>query len=322
VTRVSALPGRLARRLRVPLIAAPMLRVSGPDLVVAACRSGAIGAFPTANAGTPGRLDRWLREITTAIGPEHAPCCPNLIIRQPDLATHLDCLVRHRVELVITSVGSPADVIGPLREVGALVLADVATLRHARKAVAAGADGLVLLSAGAGGQTGWANPFAFVRAVRDFFDGIVVLAGGIADGVALRAAVTLGADLGYMGTRFIVATESMAGANYREMLVASTLDDIQLTKAFTGLPTNMLRPAIRAAGLDPDQLDEEVTPAEAAELFGAHAAGVGPRRWTDVYSAGHSVSGVRAVAPAAEIIEQVRREFNVAGAPITAVSAG
>lgn len=304
------LPERLARRLRLPLIAAPMLRVSGPDLVVAACRAGVVGAFPTANARTPERLDRWLAEIAAATDAAHAPCCPNLIIRQPDLAGHLDCLVRHRVELVITSVGSPAAVVDPLHDAGALVLSDVASLEHAHKAVAAGVDGLVLLSAGAGGQTGWANPFAFVRAVREFFDGIVVLAGGISDGVALRAAVALGADLGYMGTRFIAAEESLAGAEYREMLLTSTLDDIALTSAFTGLPTSMLRPAIVAAGLDPARLSEQITPAEAADLFGADGSGIGPKRWTDVYSAGHSVSGVHAIAGAAEIVERTAREYH------------
>jgi nitronate monooxygenase len=315
---MSRLPERLAGRLRLPLISAPMLRVSGPELVIAACRAGVIGAFPTANARTPQRLDEWLGEIAAgtaadatdgAVRGDHAPCCPNLIIRQPDLAAHLECLVRHRVEMVITSVGSPAAVVGPLHDVGTVVLADVATLEHARKAVTAGADGLVLLSAGAGGQTGWANPFAFVRAVREFFDGIVVLAGGISDGVALRAAVTLGADLAYMGTRFIAAAESMAGAGYRSMLVRSTLDDITLTSAFTGLPANMLRPAIVAAGLDPAHLDEHVTASESSELYGAAAAGVGPRRWTDVYSAGHSVSGVHAVEPVAAIVERTAREY-------------
>jgi nitronate monooxygenase len=303
------LPEGIARRLRLPLIAAPMLRVSGPELVVAACRAGVVGAFPTANARTPERLDQWLAEITAATDGSHAPCCPNLIIRQPDLAAHLECIIAHRVELVITSVGSPAAVVGPLHEAGTLVLADVASLEHARKAAAAGVDGLVLLAAGAGGQTGWANPFAFVRAVREFFDGIVVLAGGISDGVALRAAVTLGADLAYMGTRFIAAAESMAGADYQDMLVSSTLDDITLTSAFTGLATNMLRPAIEAAGLDPSKLNEQVTPAEAADLFGANGAGVGPKRWTDVYSAGHSVSGVHAIAPVADIVERTAREY-------------
>ena len=168
------LPDRLTRRLRLPLISAPMLNVSGVDLVVAACRNGVIGAFPTLNARSTAQLDQWLGEITArlfAAPEEAAPFCPNLIMRSPRLADDLACLVAHRVELVITSVGSPAPAIDALHGIGCLVLADVATLAHARKAIQAGADGLVLLTAGAGGQTGWLNPFAFVRALRAEYDG-------------------------------------------------------------------------------------------------------------------------------------------------------
>ena len=303
----SRLPVSITGRLRLPLIAAPMLRVSGPELVVAACSAGVIGAFPTANARTVEQLDSWLTEIGTAGAV--APHAANLIIRQPRLADDLECLVRHRVEVVITSVGSPAAVVEPLHGVGALVLADVATLHHARRAVEAGVDGLVLLTAGAGGQTGWMNPFAFVRAVREFFDGPVVLAGGISDGHALRAARVLGCDLAYMGTRFIATAESMAAPEYKQMLVASSLDDIVLTRAFTGLPTSMLGPAIRAAGLDPDQLDEQVSPADATQMYGGGNAGIGPRRWTEVWSGGHSVSGVSDVSTVAELVDTVAAEY-------------
>jgi nitronate monooxygenase len=220
-------------------------------------------------------------------------------------------LVERRVELVIASVGSPAPVVGPLHEAGALVFADVATLRHAERAAAAGADGLILLTAGAGGQTGWMNPFAFVRAVRAFYPGPVVLAGGVGDGTALRAARTLGADLAYMGTAFIATRESMAAPEYKRMLVDATLDDVVLTRAFTGLPSSMLAPAIRAAGLDPAGLDETVTPAAAAQLYGHD--GIGPRRWADVWSAGHSVSAVDGIPTAAELVERTRHEYEETG---------
>lgn len=289
-----------------------MLRVSGVELVTAACRAGVVGAFPTANPGTAEELDRWLTEIELAAaeaGGEVAPHCPNLIVRDPRLAAHLEVVVAHRVKLVIASVGSPAPVIGPLHEAGTLVFADVATLEHARKAVAAGADGLVLLAAGAGGQTGWMNPFAFVRAVRSFFDGPIALAGGISDGHALRAARELGADFGYMGTRFIASEESMAAPEYKRMLVESELDDVVLTAAFTGLPASILAPSIRAHGLDPADLDESITPDDAAALYGARAEGGGPRRWTEIYSAGHTVSGVAAVEPAAAIVARTRAEY-------------
>ena len=312
------LPEHISRRLRLPLIAAPMLHVSGVDLVVAACCNGVIGAFPTANARSTAQLDHWLTEIAArlfAAPRQAAPCCPNLIMRSPRLAEDLACLVAHRVELVITSVGSPAPAVAALHGVGCLVLADVATLKHARQAMAAGVDGLVLLGAGAGGQTGWLNPLAFVRALRAEYDGLLVLAGGISDGVALRAAQVLGCDLAYMGTRFIATRESLADDAYRSMLVDATADDVLLTRAFTGLPTSMLIPAIRRAGLDPATLDETVSPASAAQLFGgggADADATGAKRWRDIWSAGHSVSGVRSVQTVAALVAEVAQEFHTA----------
>lgn len=307
------LPPSLADRLRVPVIVAPMLRVSGPELVIAACRAGAMAAFPTMNARTTANLDAWLHQMATAAAAAHhpvAPHCVNLVMRPDIIAEHLPCVVEHRVEVVITSVGSPTPVLDPLHDVGTFVLSDVATLDHARKAVHAGADGLVLLTAGSGGQTGWLNPFAFVRAVRDFFDGPVVLAGGLSDGVALRAALALGADLGYIGTKFIATDESLASEQYRRNLIDCSLDDVLLTRAFTGLPANFLRPSVAAAGLDPAHLDEQVTPDIADAVYGGRGAGSGPRRWTDVVSAGHSVSGVRAVQSTARLLAELQREMD------------
>jgi len=307
---MTRLPQAIARRLVLPVIAAPMLRVSGPDLVAAACNAGVIGAFPTKNARTSEELDAWLTDIKSRLGPGSAPFCPNLIMRDARLADDLAVVARHGAEVVITSVGSPAPAVAALHEAGALVLADVATLRHAELAIAAGADGLILLTAGAGGQTGWLNPFAFVRAVREMFDGVVVLAGGVIDGRALAAAMTLGCDLAYMGTRFIATCESMASDDYRQMLVRSSMDDVLLTSAFTGLPANMLAPSITAAGLDPKRLDEQVGEARARAQFGGGASG--PRRWSDIWSAGHSVSGVREVLSAQELVRQTQAAFRSA----------
>ena len=308
-----SLPQSIARRLSLPLIAAPMFTVSDPRLVIAACRAGVIGAFPTANCRTPEELDGWLARLRAELGPDDAPFCANLVIRRPDLREHLERLCAHRVEMVITSVGSPAAVVGPLHDAGALVFADVASVAHARKALAAGVDGLVLLTAGAGGQTGSLNGFAFARAVRGFFDGPVVLAGGLADGVALRAAVTLGCDLGYMGTRFIATEESPAPAAYKQMLIESSMDDVLLTSAFTGLPTSMLRPSLAAAGLDPDAIPEELGRATAAQVLGGAAAP--PTRWRDLWSAGHSVSGVDAVLPVAQLVARIAAEFQAVASP-------
>jgi nitronate monooxygenase len=306
------LPPSVRARMQLPVIAAPMLRASGPELVTAICAAGAMAAFPTVNARTPEMLDEWLTsmERAEAEAERAAPYCANLVMRPDLIDTHLPVLVEHRLEFVITSVGSPAPVVDALHEVGSFVLSDVATLEHAQKAVRAGADGLVLLTAGCGGQTGWMNPFAFVRAVREFFDGIVVLAGGMSDGVALSAALALGADLGYVGTKFIAASESLATDRYRQRLVDCSLDDILMTRAFTGLSTSFLRPAIIDAGLDPSRLDEEVTPEIAEAVYGGRGTAEGPKRWTDIVSAGHSVSGVHAIEPGAGIVERLAQEFN------------
>jgi nitronate monooxygenase len=308
---------RIRGRLSLPLIAAPMFLVSGVELVAAACRNGVIGAFPTVNCRGPDQLDQWLDDIegrlrrhADATGMAPAPICPNLIVHRSNvrLAADLAVLLRHRPELVITSVGSPAPVLAPLHDAGALVFADVASIRHARRAVEAGADGLVLLTAGAGGQTGWLNPFVFVRAVRGFFDGPVVLAGGIGDGHALRAAEALGCDLAYMGTKFIATHESLADARYKQMLVDSSADDILLTTAFTGLQTNMLRPSIAAAGLDPDDLPQRGG-IDIGKDIDIGARDGRPARWRDIWSAGHSTSGVTAVEGVDSLVARTLAEY-------------
>ena len=321
-----SIPDTLLSRLSLPLIAAPMFLVSGPALVKAACRAGVVGSFPTANCRTVEELDRWLADIGDDLkraadesGCPAAPLCPNLIVHRSNtrVPDDLAAVLRHKVEMVITSVGSPEPVLKPLKDAGCVVLADVASVRHAEKAVAAGVDGLVLLTAGAGGQTGWVNPFAFVRAVRKFWDGIVVMAGGMADGQAIAAAETLGCDLAYMGTKFIATRESLAKDAYKQMLVQSRLDDVLLTKAFTGLETNMLRPSIAAAGLDPDNLPARGAidiskDINASERDKPDAPGSSAKRWKDIWSAGHSVSGVADVPSVAELVARTADEYAAA----------
>ena len=316
-----SLPAALKSRLRLPLIAAPMFLVSGPALVKAACRAGIIGSFPTANCRTVEELDGWMADmgddlLRAADETGHAlpPLCPNLIVHRsnPRVPDDLACVLRHKAEMVITSVGSPEPVLKPLKDSGCLVLADVASVRHAEKAVAAGVDGLVLLTAGAGGQTGWVNPFAFVRAVRTFWNGIVVMAGGMADGQAVAAAQALGCDLAYMGTKFIATRESLAKESYKQMLVKSRLDDVLLTRAFTGLETNMLRPSIEAAGLDPDNLPVRGAIDIAKDINAAERDRPDSKRWKDIWSAGHSVSGVSDVPSVAALVERTAAEYAAA----------
>src|SRR4051812_15577435 len=315
---------RFRDRLSLPLIAAPMFLISGVELVVAACRNGVIGSFPTVNCRNPEQLDAWLGEIADRLR-RHAdesdkplaPVCANLVVHHSNarLQQDLQVLLRHKPEMVITSVGSPAPVLAQLHDAGAIVFADVASIRHAERAVAIGADGLVLLTAGAGGQTGWLNPFVFVRAVRGVFDGPLVLAGGISDGHPPRAPPALGCDPPFKGPKFIATRESMADARYKDMLVASSADDILLTTAFTGLQTNMLRPSIEAAGLDPDDL-----PARGAIDIGKDidigARENRPKRWKDIWSAGHSTSGVTEVLSVDEMVARTAEEYRAASARV------
>lgn len=295
--------------LRLPLIAAPMLTVSGPKLAIAACRSGIVGSVPGLNARTVDELDGWFGEIEEERHKVEnpGPLAANLVMRNPRLADEVNVVVRRGIKMVITCVGSPKAILPQLHGEGIIVFADVASVDHARKAVETGVDGLVLLTAGAGGQTGWLNGMAFVRAVRSFYDGPIVMAGGVSDGVALRAAQVLGCDLGYMGTRFIAAQESMASPRYRDMLVDASMDDVITSRAFTGMPGNYLIPSIIASGLDPASLNETVSAAEAANSFGRGAGG--PGRWKDIWSAGHSVSGVGSVQSVEDIVAVTQAEY-------------
>jgi nitronate monooxygenase len=306
------LPAGLRERLSLPLIAAPMTIVSGAELVTACCKAGVIGAFPTANGRRSGDLDGWINAINDDLarfseenpGKPVAPLCANLIVHRTNenLAGDLASVIRCKVELVIASVGSPEHVIPPIHDYGGIVFADVASMRHVEKAAAAGADGLILLTAGAGGNTGWANPFSFVRQAREIFDGPLILTGGLADGASLRAAEILGCELGNMGTRFIATQESAAVAPYRQMVVDATLDDIILTRAITGLQTNILRQSLEDAGLDPDNLPEH-------EGYSSTSK----KRWRDIWSAGHTSGSIHDIPTVAELVERLKEEYEAAG---------
>jgi nitronate monooxygenase len=285
----------------VPVVCAPMTDVSGPELVEAACTAGVIGAFPVHNAGSIEELGGWLAGFETRLDPGiHAPWAANLVVHRTNarLRDELDCLIAHPPELVITSVGSPEPVVESLHAIGAQVWSDVASLRHVDRALEAGADGLILLTAGAGGKSGWANPFAFARAARERFDGPMTLAGGIADGIAARAALALGCDLAYMGTRFIATQESLASAEYCQLLVDSSLDEVVLTDALSGLPANVLRTSPGFQDLFLDGAPEEFT---ASRVFEARGRGI--------YSCGHSVSGVHSVLRVRDLVNTLVAEY-------------
>lgn len=269
-----------AAGLRIPLIAAPMTGASGYDLVAATTAAGIAGSFPVHNARTIPELDQWLTDLAARPG-EHGPVVPNILVNKANdrRRAEIETVIAHGVPAVITSVGSPVDVIGPLHDAGILVLADVASMRHVDRALALGVDGLVLLAAGAGGQTGFANPFAFIRAVRQRWDGPTILAGGIVDGQSLYAAQVLGYDLAYMGSPFLATEEAAIGDDWKQAVVGATFDDIEITTELTGLPTSVVR--------DP-------------------AGGV------SVFSAGHSVVAMDRVLPAVDLVEQMAQQYAAA----------
>ena len=298
------LAAKLRARLRLPVIVAPMFLVSGPDLVLAATRAGVIGAMPSLNSRTNELLEAVMEGIRTALPgiPDAAPWAINLIAHATNkrLGPDLETCVRYEVPIVISSVGSPKTIIDRVGSYGGLVFSDAGSVRHARRAAEAGVDGLILLCAGAGGNTGWLNPFGFVSEVRRFFDGPVMLAGSISRGNHLHAAEMMGADLAVVGTSFIAASESMASDGYRDMLARSGADDIVLSSELTGIPANMLRESMERAGFVPGShrvgfdVDSEI------QTFKA---------WKDIWAAGHGVGDVPGEEPLATIVERFRREY-------------
>lgn len=292
------------RRLSVPVIAAPMLLVSGPELVSATCSAGVMGSLPSLNARTSDEFDGWLTTMETALaGTDAAPFAINLIVREADrFAADLAVIEAHRVPIVITSVGHPGAVADRVHAYGGVVLHDVATIRHAEKAIAAGVDGLILLTAGAGGHTGHANPFAFVRDVRSFWKGIVAVAGGISDGHGVRAAEALGADFAYMGTRFAATAESRAHPDYKQLLIDQTMADVLTTDRISGLPASFLRGSISRAGLNPDGL-----PPIKAKFQPDLPDGI--RAWRDIWSGGHGTGLIRDAPPVAELVRRLAADY-------------
>jgi nitronate monooxygenase len=303
-----SLPDWWRRRLKLPLIAAPMFLITGPDLVIAACKAGVTGCFPTPNARDTAILEQWLSRISAELTEHDAPWAVNLVVHRTNnrLEDDLALCERFRVPIVITALGSPQAVIERVHGWGGIVLADVNSVKFARRAAAMGVDGLVLVGAGAGGHTGPMAGFSFVPAVREFFEGIIVLGGGITTGGGIAAAEMLGADLAAMGTRFIATSESMAADAYRDMLVASTVDDIVLSRGITGVPANWLRPSIEAAGMDLAKLEADVV-IDFTDPKGD------ARRWTVTWSAGHGVGAIKRVEPVAELVAGFVRDYVAAG---------
>ncbi|MBM3556790.1 MAG: nitronate monooxygenase [Alphaproteobacteria bacterium] len=300
--RVPPIPG-----LRLPVVAGPMFLISSPELIIACGRAGVIGSIPLKNFRTLAELDTGLGAIATAEG-MLAPWSVNLIVHASNkaLKDEIDLIAKHKPPIVIASVGHPGVAVGPVKGYGGKVWCDVASIRHAKKAIEAGVDGLILLTAGAGGNTGTAQAFAYIREVRRFYDGPIALAGGISDGAGILAAQALGADFAFMGTRFMATREAWTKPKCLEMMFAASLDDIVTTKAITGLNTTFLKASLEAAGLTKEDWDATGQPLPRV------ATGEGqdmPKRWRDIWSAGHGVGLIDDAPPVAELVDRLEREY-------------
>ena len=305
-----ALPSSLEGRLGLPLVCAPMFLVSGPELVIAACRSGILGTFPALNRRSSEGFAEWLVQIEEALAdePRAAPFGVNLIVHRSNrrLEADLRLCVDHRVPVVITSLGAVPDLVREIHAYGGLVFHDVINRRHAEKAAEAGVDGLVLVCGGAGGHAGTLNPFAFLAEARRLFSGTLILAGALSTGADILAARAMGADLAYMGTRFVATRESRAPDAYKRMICEAGAGDIVYTSAVSGIAGSFLRQSLEAAGIDPAAGGQSDL---AAELERGEV-----RAWRDIWSAGQGVAAIEDVPPVAALVARLEREYRAARA--------
>lgn len=306
-----SLPALLTERLRLPVVAAPMFLVSNPQLVLACCNNGVVGSFPALNLRESSEFRGWLEEIEAGLHADAAPYAVNLIVHQtnPRLQADLAICVEKRVPIVITSLGAVKEVVDAVHSYGGLVFHDVTTRRHAEKAAQAGVDGLIAVAAGAGGHAGTWSPFALLAEIRQFFDKTLLLAGCINHGHEILAAQLLGADLAYLGTRFIASQESQAGEAYKHMLLEAHAADIIHTPAVSGIPASFMRQSLQAAGYDLQALQNkgEVNYGEKLKPMSEEA-----KAWKTVWSAGQGVGTIHDLPPVAELIARLDREYRAA----------
>ena len=309
-----ALPKSLEGRLRIPLIGAPMFIVSGPELVIAQCQAGIVGSFPALNARPQSVLSEWLKQIEDELGeyqeahPDEpvAPYAVNQIAHasNPRLFEDVETCVKHEVPIIITSLRPPEEIVAAVHSYGGLVFHDVISLRHARKAMEQGVDGIIAVCAGAGGHAGPLNPFAFIKEIRREFDGALILSGCITSGSDVVAALALGADLAYSGTRFIATREARAVPGYKDMVVDSKADDIVYTSLFTGVPGSYLKGSVANAGMDPENLPEG---SKRDMDFGNRD--ISAKAWKDIWGAGQGVGNIDEIMPARDLVLRMEREY-------------
>lgn len=312
-----AIPAQIKDKLRLPVIGSPLFLASGPELVIAQCKAGIVGSFPALNARPEPVLDEWICRIKAELqafedetGKTAAPFAVNQICHASNnrLEHDVEMCVKHEVPLVITSLRPPEFVVEAIHSYGGLVFHDVINIKHARKAAQEGVDGLILVCAGAGGHSGALSPFALVQEVREFFDGTILLAGSLGSGRSILGAQAIGADLAYIGTRFVACEEANADPRYKEMIVASAADDIVYSSLFTGIHGNYLKPSVAAAGLDPDDLPD----GKKANMNFGSGGNTKAKAWKDIWGSGQGIGAMKDAPPVAEIVDRMEAEYRAA----------
>ena len=300
---------RLKAKLRLPVMAGPMFIASTPDLVIAQCRAGIIGAMPALNARTTADLDEDLARIIVALADCEAPYAINLVCHRTNarLRSDLDVVVRRRIPIVVLALGADPEVVAAIHGYGGLVFNDVASVRHARKCADMGVDGIIAVSAGAGGHTGSVSPFALCAEIREWWEGPLLLGGCIATGRAVLAAEALGADFAYIGSPFLASREANTVEAFKQMVVEGGAADVIVTKAFTGARASFLAPSLRANGLDPDLMARRDP--ERVDISGEASQG---KPWRDIWSAGQGIGAIKASQPAGEWIAELARDYGSA----------
>lgn len=310
-----ALPDILKDKLEIPVIGSPLFIVSGPELVIAQCKAGIVGSFPALNARPAHVLEEWIKRIKGELGeyqakhPEKkvAPFAVNQICHASNdrLAHDIDVCTKLEVPIIITSLRPPAEVIDAAHSYGGKVFHDVINVKHAKKAAEQGVDGLILVCAGAGGHAGTLSPFALVREVKQWFDGTVILSGALSDGWGIAGALAMGADLAYMGTRFVATEEANAEAAYKQNLIDYAADDIVYTNLFTGVHGNYLAPSVAAAGLDPANLPE----ADKSKMNFGSGGNMKQKAWKDIWGSGQGIGQIKDAPPVADLIARLKSEY-------------
>jgi nitronate monooxygenase len=310
-----SLPELLANTLELPVVGSPLFIVSGPELVIAQCKAGIVGSFPALNARPAEKLDEWLGRIENELGDykamyprkKVAPYAVNQICHSSNdrLLRDMEVCVEHKVPIIITSLRPPSEIVTAAHSYGGLVFHDVINVKHARKAAEQGVDGLILVCAGAGGHAGTLSPFALLREVKRWFKGTILLSGAISDGCSIAAALALGADLAYVGTRFVATAEANADSAYKKALIECAADDVVYSNLFTGVHGNYLGPSIAAAGLDPFNLPV----ADKSKMNFGSGGNTKAKVWRDIWGSGQGVGQITDVPPVAELVERLTAEF-------------